>query len=175
IDKYFEEHGLRLPVMVSGTIFEGGRTLSSQTVEAFWTSVSHFDMLSIGLNCALGIEQMRPYLENLVQVADKPISCYPNAGLPDGFGGFKGDRDRTAQIMGEMARAGWLNIVGGCCGTKPDWIAAIGRAVEGVEPRRVRELPHWSCFSGMDVLAIRPESNFIMVGERTNITGPATV
>jgi 5-methyltetrahydrofolate--homocysteine methyltransferase len=171
IEQYFDKHNLRLPVMVSGTIFEGGKTLSQQSVEAFWTSVSHFDMLSVGLNCSLGIVQMRPYLENLVQVARKPISCYPNAGMPDGFGGFKADRDRTVRMLGEFARAGWLNIVGGCCGTKPDWIAGIAREIEDVAPRKAPQLPHWSHFSGMDDLEIRPESNFIMVGERTNIAG----
>jgi 5-methyltetrahydrofolate--homocysteine methyltransferase len=171
IDQYFEKHGIRLPVMVSGTVFENGRNLSAQTPEAFWTSVSHFDMMSVGLNCSLGIEQMRPYLENLVQVARKPISCYPNAGLPDGFGGFNADRDRTVRTLGEFARAGWLNIVGGCCGTKPDWIAGIAREIEEALPRKVPDLPRWSHFSGLEDLAIRPESNFIMVGERTNITG----
>jgi 5-methyltetrahydrofolate--homocysteine methyltransferase len=171
IEQYFEKHGIRLPVMVSGTVFDGGRNLSAQTPEAFWTSVSHFDMMSVGLNCSLGIEQMRPYLENLVQVARKPISCYPNAGLPDGFGGFKADRDRTVRLLGEFARAGWLNIVGGCCGTKPDWIAGIAREVDDVAPRKAPDLPHWSHFSGLEDLTIRPESNFIMVGERTNIAG----
>src|SRR5262249_45026111 len=96
IDKYFEDHGIRLPVMVSGTIFEGGRTLSSQSVEAFWTSIAHFDMLSVGLNCALGVDQIRPYVENLSQIAQRPVTCYPNAGMPDGFGGFLGDKDHTA-------------------------------------------------------------------------------
>jgi 5-methyltetrahydrofolate--homocysteine methyltransferase len=169
--KYFDETGTRLPVMVSGTIFENGRTLSAQTVEAFWTSISHFDMLAVGLNCAVGIELMRPHIETLARIAPKLICCYPNAGLPDGFGGFKGDRDRTARTLGELARAGCLNIVGGCCGTRPDWIAAIAREVNGVKPRRTPEVPAWSHFSGTEELTIRPESNFIMIGERTNITG----
>jgi 5-methyltetrahydrofolate--homocysteine methyltransferase len=171
IASYFAEHDLSLPVMVSGTIFENGRTLSAQTVEAFWTSVCHFDMLSIGLNCAVGVEIMRPHIEALSRIAPKPISCYPNAGMPDGFGGFTGSKEETAQALGEFARNGWVNIVGGCCGTTPDWIRAIARAVEGVPPRRAPELPTWSCFSGTEVLTIRPEANFIMVGERTNITG----
>ncbi|HXG09992.1 MAG TPA: methionine synthase [Gemmataceae bacterium] len=171
IAKYFEERGVRLPVMVSGTIFEGGRTLSSQTVEAFWASVSHFDMLSIGLNCAVGVDLMRPHIETLARIAPKPVSCYPNAGMPDGFGGFTGTKEHMAQALGEFARNGWVNIVGGCCGTTPEWIAAIARAVEGVPPRRVPPPPPWSCFSGTEALVIRPESNFIMIGERTNITG----
>jgi 5-methyltetrahydrofolate--homocysteine methyltransferase len=171
IDQFFEQTGVRLPVMVSGTIFEGGRTLSMQTVEAFWTSVAHFDMLSVGINCALGIEQMRPFVEELARVARRPVSCYPNAGMPDGFGGFKGDRLRTARILGELAAGGCLNLVGGCCGTTPEWIRSIALAVEGAAPRRLPELPEWSYFSGTEVLAIRPESNFIMIGERTNITG----
>jgi 5-methyltetrahydrofolate--homocysteine methyltransferase len=171
IDKYFHDHKIALPVMVSGTIFEGGRTLSAQSVEAFWTTVAHFDMLSVGINCALGVDQIRPHVENLAQVARRPISCYPNAGMPDGFGGFKGDRDHTAKVLGEFARNQWVNILGGCCGTRPDWIAAIAREVEGVEPRHVPDLPAWSHFSGTDELTVRPESNFIMIGERTNITG----
>jgi 5-methyltetrahydrofolate--homocysteine methyltransferase len=169
--EYFERQGVRLPVMVSGTIFEGGRTLSAQTVEAFWTSVSHFDMLSVGLNCAIGVEQMRPYIETLSQIAPKPISCYPNAGMPDGFGGFAGTKEEMAAAIGEFARNGWVNIVGGCCGTTPEWIHGIAKAVEGLSPRRVPDLPAWSSFSGTEVLTIRPESNFIMIGERTNITG----
>ncbi len=171
IDRFFAHNNVRLPVMVSGTIFEGGRTLSGQSVEAFWISVSHFDMLSVGLNCALGVDQMRPYIEELARVARPFVSCYPNAGMPDGFGGFKGDRDHTARTLGEFARNGWLNLVGGCCGTTPEWIHAIARAVEGVPPRRRPELPAWARYSGTEPLVVRPESNFIMIGERTNITG----
>jgi 5-methyltetrahydrofolate--homocysteine methyltransferase len=171
IAKYFDEHDVRLPVMVSGTIFEGGRTLSSQTVEAFWTSVSHFDMLSVGINCAIGVDQMRPYLEALAQIARKPVSCYPNAGMPDGFGGFKGTKERTAEALGEFARNGWVNLVGGCCGTTPEWIHAIAQAVEGVESRQLPDVPAWTSFCGTDVLTVRPDANFIMIGERTNITG----
>jgi 5-methyltetrahydrofolate--homocysteine methyltransferase len=172
IDKYFSDHGIDLPVMVSGTIFkEGGRTLSGQTVEAFYTSVSHFDMLSVGLNCAVGVDVMRPYIEALAQLARRPVSCYPNAGMPDGFGGFTGNKEETSRILGEFARNGWVNIVGGCCGTNPEWIRAIGDAVDDVTPRRLPDVPDWSYFSGTEPLVIRPESNFIMIGERTNITG----
>jgi 5-methyltetrahydrofolate--homocysteine methyltransferase len=172
IDQYFVEHGPRLPVMVSGTIIDKScRTLSGQTVEAFWVSVSHFDMLSVGLNCALGVDQMRPFVESLAQIASKPVSCYPNAGMPDGFGGFQGTKEHTAELMGEFARNGWLNLVGGCCGTTPEWIHAIAKAVGGVPPRKVPDLPRLSCYSGREPLVIRPDTNFVMIGERTNITG----
>src|SRR5262249_40668392 len=125
IDQYFEDSGQRLPVMISGTIFDNGRTLSMQPVEAFYYSVSHFDALSVGLNCAVGVDLMRGSIEALASICRSFVSCYPNAGMPDGFGGFHGDRDHTAATLGEWARNGWLNIVGGCCGTRPDWIAAI--------------------------------------------------
>jgi 5-methyltetrahydrofolate--homocysteine methyltransferase len=171
IEKYFEDTGTRLPVIVSGTIFENHRTLSAQTVEAFYISVAHFDALAIGLNCAVGVDQMRPSIATLAEICHKPISCYPNAGMPDGFGGFLGDKEHTAQALGEWARLGWLNIVGGCCGTRPDWIAAIGKEIEGVRPRRTPELPAWSTYSGSEALIVRPETNFLMIGERCNITG----
>ena len=171
IDTYFERTGRRLPVMISGTIFENGRTLSAQPVESFYHSVAHFDALSVGLNCALGVDQMRPAIEALSGTARKLVSCYPNAGLPDGFGGFLGDREYTADTLGEFARNGWLNLVGGCCGTTPDWIHAISEAVKGVAPRRIPEGPVDTALCGTETLVIRPETNFIMVGERTNITG----
>jgi 5-methyltetrahydrofolate--homocysteine methyltransferase len=171
IDRFFEETGRRLPVMISGTIFDNGRTLSAQSVEAFYYSIAHFDALSVGLNCAVGVELMRAPLESLAALAQTRVSCYPNAGMPDGFGGFRGDRDQTAAVLGEFARSGWLNIVGGCCGTTPDWIAAIARAVEGVAPRPVPIGPAYSCYSGTEPLVVRPETNFITIGERTNITG----
>ncbi|HEV3204948.1 MAG TPA: methionine synthase, partial [Gemmataceae bacterium] len=171
IDQYFVNNKIRLPVMVSGTIFEGGRTLTMQTVEAFCISISHFDMLSVGINCALGVEQMRPFLENLAAVSDRYISCYPNAGLPDGFGGFHDNLEHTAQKLGEYARNGWLNFVGGCCGTTPAHIQAISKAVADCPPRRRPTLANWTRLSGIEALTIRPDSNFIMIGERTNITG----
>ena len=127
--------------MISGTIFENGRTLSAQPVEAFYHSVSHFDALSVGLNCAVGVDLMRPQIESLASICRTRVSCYPNAGMPDGFGGFLGDKDRTAAALGEFARNGWLNIVGGCCGTTPEWIAAIAKAVEGVAPRQGPDRP----------------------------------
>jgi 5-methyltetrahydrofolate--homocysteine methyltransferase len=162
-----------LPTIVSGTIYHpGGRTLFGQTPEAFYVSVAHFDALAVGFNCGVGVDLLRPALETLAGLARRPIACYPNAGLPDGMGGFAGvGRDRTAQIIGEFARNGWVNLVGGCCGTTPEWTAAIARAIEGVTPRQVPELPHYSYFCGDEVLVVRPETNFVMVGERCNITG----
>jgi 5-methyltetrahydrofolate--homocysteine methyltransferase len=172
IESFFEESGRRLPVMISGTIFENNhRTLSAQTVEAFYYSVAHIDALSVGLNCAVGVDQMRDPIESLSAICRTRISCYPNAGMPDGFGGFLGDKDHTVKLLGEFARNGWLNIVGGCCGTTPEWIEGIAKAVHGVPPRKIPDVPHWSAYSGMDPLVVRPDTNFVMIGERTNITG----
>src|SRR5262245_47063398 len=173
LDKYFAEHGTHLPVIVSGTLYHpGGRTLFSQTPEAFYVSVSHFDALAFGFNCGVGVDLLREPMECLARLCRKPTVCYPNAGLPDGMGGFRGiGRDGTAKMLGEFARRGWANLVGGCCGTTPEWIAAIAREIEDVAPRRVPDLPPWSYYSGNEVLAVRPETNFVMIGERCNITG----
>jgi 5-methyltetrahydrofolate--homocysteine methyltransferase len=171
IEQVFEELKVRLPVMVSGTVFETGRTLSGQSVEAFYLAVSHVDALSVGLNCAVGVDQMRPALEALAGVCRTRVHCYPNAGMPDGFGGFTGTREHTAGALGEFARRGWLNLVGGCCGTDPSWVRAIAEAVRGVAPRKVPDLPDWAGYSGTEAMVIRPDTNFVMVGERTNITG----
>jgi 5-methyltetrahydrofolate--homocysteine methyltransferase len=171
LENYFEEHNVRLPVIVSGTIYDNGRTLLAQTPEAFYVSVAHFDALAVGFNCGVGADLLRGPIESLAAVSRKPISVYPNAGLPDGMGGFTGDRDRTAALLGEFARNGWVNLVGGCCGTTPEWIAAIRRAVESVAPRKMPELPAWSYYCGNEVLVVRPETNFVMIGERCNITG----
>ena len=172
IDQYFAEHNLRLPVIVSGTIYDNGRTLLAQTPEAFYVSVAHFDALSVGFNCGVGVNKLRSAVESLAAISRKPISVYPNAGLPDGMGGFRGiGLDATAKMLGEFARNGWVNLVGSCCGTTPEWIAAIAREVRGVTPRRVPDLPDWSYYCGTEVLTIRPETNFVMIGERCNITG----
>jgi 5-methyltetrahydrofolate--homocysteine methyltransferase len=172
IDQFFERAGFRLPVMVSATITDrSGRTLSGQTIEAFWYSVSHFDMLSVGINCALGAADMRPYLEALTEVATSFISCHPNAGMPDGFGNFDDPPEHMAEVIAEFARNGWLNIVGGCCGTTPVYIRQIAQAVERVQPHVRRKPSGWTSFSGLEPLTIRPETNFITIGERTNITG----
>jgi 5-methyltetrahydrofolate--homocysteine methyltransferase len=173
IEKYRAAHGVKLPTLVSGTIYHpGGRTLFGQTPEAFYTSVAHFDSLAVGFNCGVGVDLLREPLESLATISRSPIVCYPNAGLPDGMGGFRGiGRDQTAKVIGEFARRGWVNIVGGCCGTTPEWIASIAREIEGVTPRRIPELPPYSYYCGDEVLVVRPETNFVMVGERCNITG----
>jgi 5-methyltetrahydrofolate--homocysteine methyltransferase len=171
IREYFDKQGIEIPVMVSGTIFDGGRSLTAQSVEAFYTSLAHFPMLSIGLNCALGPAQMRPYVEALSGVADCRISCYPNAGMPDGMGGFDSSPAEVAGNLRDFAENGWVNIVGGCCGTTPEYIRQIGEAVRGIKPRRQPDLPHFSTYSNMNRMEIRPETTFVMVGERTNVTG----
>src|SRR5262249_5618047 len=172
IDKYCADHNVRVPTIVSGTIYENGRTLFAETPEAFYVSVANFDALAVGFNCGVGVDLIRPAVESLAQISRRPIAVYPNAGLPDGMGGFRGiGKDATAQMLGEFARKGWVNIVGGCCGTTPEWTAAIARQIEGVRPRRVPDLPAWSYFSGDEAFVIRPETNFVMIGERCNITG----
>jgi 5-methyltetrahydrofolate--homocysteine methyltransferase len=172
IEQVLAEKGVRLPVMISVTITDkSGRTLSGQTVEAFWTSVAHARPLSVGINCALGAEDMRPYVEELSRIADTFTSCYPNAGLPNAFGGYDETPEHTAALLAEFGRAGWLNLAGGCCGTTPDHIAAIAAALRDVAPRAiptVERLPRWS---GLEPMVVRPDSNFVMVGERTNVTG----
>jgi 5-methyltetrahydrofolate--homocysteine methyltransferase len=157
--------------MVSGTIFDGGRSLTAQSIEAFYTSLSHFPMLSIGLNCALGPAQMRPYVESLSQLADCHISCYPNAGMPDGMGGFDSSPAEVAANIRDFAEQGWVSIVGGCCGTTPEYIHQIGEAVKGLKPRKIPQTPGFSTYSGLNRLELRPETTFVMVGERTNVTG----
>jgi len=176
IEEVFAEKGRRLPLMISVTITDkSGRTLSGQTIDAFWTSVEHAKPLSIGVNCALGATEMRPYIEDLSSRAkDHYISCYPNAGLPNAMGEFDELPEMTAGILRDFADNHFVNIVGGCCGTTPDHIRAIAAAVASVPPRtRTDEHEPYSHFSGLETLTIRPESNFIMIGERTNITGSA--
>ena len=141
IDDVFAEIGGRLPVMVSGTITDAsGRTLSGQTAEAFWYSLRHASLLSIGLNCALGAHELRQHIAVLAQVADAPVSCHPNAGLPNAFGGYDETPESMAEQLREFAQSGLLNIVGGCCGTTPEHIAAIAAAVAGVAPRELPEM-----------------------------------
>ena len=172
IEEVFAARGVRLPVMVSGTITDrSGRTLSGQTIDAFWYSVAHARPLSIGLNCALGGDEMRPYIEELSGCAPTLISCYPNAGLPNAFGGYDEKPERTGAILREFADNGWLNIVGGCCGTTPDHIAAIAEAVEGRTPRVPPKSDGIAHLSGLEPFNLRPEVGFVMVGERTNVTG----
>ncbi|MBS0204626.1 MAG: methionine synthase [Planctomycetes bacterium] len=171
IEDVFAELGVRLPVMVSGTIFTGGRTLTGQSVEAFWTSVSHAPLLTIGLNCALGPKQMRSYVESLANLAPSYVSCYPNAGMPDGFGGFDSNPADVAANLRDFALNGWVNVVGGCCGTNPDYIQAIAEAVAGIPPRRIPDIPRVSAYCGKERIELRQDSNFLMIGERTNVTG----
>ena len=172
IERAFDERGIRRPVIASVTITDlSGRNLSGQTVEAFWISVSHAPLLMVGTNCALGPKEMRPHLEELSALASCFVSAYPNAGLPNAFGGFDETPETMARHLGEWARAGFLNVVGGCCGTTPAHIRAIADAVRGVAPRVRPEVPRLTRLSGLEPLVIRPDSNFVNVGERTNVTG----
>ena len=172
IDDVFEATGARLPVMISVTITDkSGRTLSGQTVEAFWTSVAHARPLSVGVNCALGAREMRPYVEELSRIAGAFVSCYPNAGLPNAFGEYDETPETTSGLLRGFADEGLVNIVGGCCGTTPDHVRAIASRVEGVAPRRPPRIEPLSRFSGLEPLVVRPDTNFLMIGERTNVTG----
>jgi 5-methyltetrahydrofolate--homocysteine methyltransferase len=171
IEQVFADLGRKLPVMASFTIFEGGRTLSAQTVEACWTSISHVDLLSAGINCALGPEKLRTHVADLSRITPRFVSCYPNAGLPNALGGFDETPEMMASVLEEFAQAGWLNIVGGCCGTTPAHIKAIADVMRNYPPRKPADPPRRSRYSGLEMLDIRPESSFTVVGERTNVTG----
>jgi 5-methyltetrahydrofolate--homocysteine methyltransferase len=165
-----------LPIWLSVTIVDrSGRTLSGQTIEAFWVSVEHAEPLIVGINCSLGATEMRPYVEDLARVAPVPVACYPNAGLPNAFGGYDETPEITCDLLTAFARDGLLNIVGGCCGTTPDHIAAIAASVRDLAPREVPTgtdpYPH---FSGLEPFRIRPDTGFVMIGERQNVTGSAT-
>tara|TARA_R110002073_G_scaffold140253_10_gene290853 strand:+ start:4028 stop:7639 length:3612 start_codon:yes stop_codon:yes gene_type:complete len=172
IAKANREHKTPAPVMCSVTITDrSGRTLSGQTVEAFYTSVANHDLLSIGINCALGADDMRPYVEEMSRIASIPTSCYPNAGLPNEFGGYDETPEALATVLEEFMRAGWLNIVGGCCGTTPEHIEAIAAAARGITPRMPSTPPRRLRLSGLERFEVTEESNFTMIGERTNVTG----
>lgn len=174
IEDVFEEKNIRLPVIISGTITDAsGRTLSGQTVEAFWVSVKHARPFAVGLNCALGAAEMRPYLQVLSQISECFISAYPNAGLPNEFGEYDQSPHEMCVLMEDFALSGFVNIVGGCCGTTPDHIRHIARHVKDLPPRVPPTLPHYTTFSGMEPLVIREETNFVNIGERTNVTGSA--
>ena len=161
-----------LPRWISVTIVDrSGRTLSGQTVEAFWTSVEHADPVIVGVNCSLGAREMRPSVEALARVASVPVASYPNAGLPNAFGGFDETPEITSGLLGEFAGAGLVNVVGGCCGTTPEHIRQIAEAVRGVRPRAIPAHESVTTFSGLEPFRITPETGFVMVGERTNITG----
>jgi 5-methyltetrahydrofolate--homocysteine methyltransferase len=174
VERLLRERGLSTPIMVSGTITDqSGRTLSGQTTEAFWISISHAPLLAVGLNCALGAAQMRPYLQDLSRVASCLISCHPNAGLPNAFGQYDETPEHTAGVLSGFAREGLLNLVGGCCGTTPAHIRAIGEALAGCAPREAPPRRRLSAWSGLDALVRTEETNFINVGERTNVSGSA--
>ena len=174
IDQYFENHGIRLPIMISVTITDAsGRTLSGQTPEAFWNSVSHTQPLSVGINCALGAELMRPYIEELAGVANVYTSVHPNAGLPNPLSetGYDESPEYTANQIKGFAQSGFVNIVGGCCGTTPAHIKAIAHAVADLAPRKIPDIPKKLRLSGLEPLNIGDDSLFVNVGERTNVTG----
>ena len=172
IERYFDDAGRRWPVMISGTITDAsGRTLSGQTTEAFWNSLRHVQPLSFGLNCALGAKELRQYVEELSRVADCFVSAHPNAGLPNAFGGYDETPDMLAGEIGDWARSGIVNIVGGCCGTSPEHIRAIASAVAGVVPRQRAATGHVLKLAGLEPCNIGPDSLFVNVGERTNVTG----
>ena len=174
LESLFEERGQRLPVMISGTITDAsGRTLTGQTTEAFWNSVRHARPLSVGLNCALGARLMRPHVEELSGVADVHVSAHPNAGLPNPLSdtGYDETPDQTAALIRDFAVSGFVNVVGGCCGTTPDHIRAIAEAIADVAPRRVPRLERKLRLSGLEPLNVGDESLFVNIGERTNVTG----
>jgi 5-methyltetrahydrofolate--homocysteine methyltransferase len=174
LETLFEQRGRRWPVMISGTITDAsGRTLSGQVTEAFWHSVRHVEPLLVGLNCALGAKEMRPYIAELSRIADTFVSCYPNAGLPNAFGEYDEAPEETAAILREFADSGFVNLVGGCCGTTPAHVAAIAGVVEGTAPRTPPSSTPALRLSGLEPVTVTDESLFVNVGERTNITGSA--
>ena len=174
VEDVFDARGESVPVMISVTVTDrSGRTLSGQTIDAFYVSIEHAQPFSVGLNCALGAREMRPYLAELSRLAGIWVSCYPNAGLPNAFGEYDELPDETGRLLREFAESGFVNILGGCCGTTPDHIRAIVRAIEGVAPRAVPSVEPATRFAGLEVLTIGPDSNFQMIGERTNVTGSA--
>jgi len=173
IEEFFSRNGVRIPVMVSGTVVDAsGRTLSGQTTEAFWISIAHMpDLLSVGLNCALGSKQMRPFIESLAGIAESYVSVYPNAGLPNEFGQYDDSPEYMAAQIADFAASGFVNIVGGCCGTTPQHIKAIAGAVSSLKPRRRPEKKHELQLSGLEPLFVNSMTGFINIGERTNVTG----
>ncbi len=174
IEQVYREKGLRLPVMISGTITDlSGRTLSGQTVEAFWNAVRHAAPLTIGLNCALGAREMRAHIKDMSRIADTLVCAYPNAGLPNEFGLYDERPEATAKMLAEFTEAGFVNMVGGCCGTTPDHIRAIAEAVAGKAPRRAPEVKPYLRLAGLEPFTLDETIPFVNVGERTNVTGSA--
>ncbi len=171
-DVYMEEVGKKWPIMVSGTITDAsGRTLSGQTVGAFWISMSHLPILSIGLNCALGAKEMRPHIAELSELANCYVSAYPNAGLPNDLGDYDQSPEEMKAFIRDFASNGFVNIIGGCCGTTPDHIKLMAQAIDGLPPRKPAAPSKYTELSGLESLVIRPETNFVNIGERTNVTG----
>jgi 5-methyltetrahydrofolate--homocysteine methyltransferase len=171
-DEVFAEKDVELPLMVSVTITDkSGRNLSGQTVEAFWISVEHAEPLTVGINCALGPAEMRPYMDEIANIASTYTCCYPNAGLPNEFGEYDETPETMAGILREYAEEGWLNVVGGCCGSTPEHIGAIADVAADFEPREIPDPIPYTRYAGLEPLIIRPDSNFTMIGERTNVTG----
>ncbi|QSA97948.1 methionine synthase [Methylococcus sp. EFPC2] len=174
VEKYFDDHGYKLPVMISGTITDAsGRTLSGQTTEAFYNSLRHVQPISIGLNCALGAKQLRQYVEELSRIADTHVSAHPNAGLPNEFGEYDESPEAMAKEIADWAENGFLNIIGGCCGTSPAHIKAIHDAVQHFPPRRIPDIQPQCRLAGLEPMNIGPDSLFVNIGERTNVTGSA--
>jgi len=168
------ERGIDIPIMVSGTITDAsGRTLSGQTTEAFWHSVKHANLLSVGLNCALGASELRPFLKNISDIADCYISAYPNAGMPNQFGEYDQTAKEMAVIIEEFAKDGFLNIVGGCCGTTPEHIQLMNQTIADIKPRKIKKPKDAMLLSGLEPVEIRSDGLFINIGERTNVTGSA--
>jgi len=172
IEQCFAQSGTRMPVIISGTITDAsGRTLSGQTAEAFYNSVRHARPLAVGLNCALGAKELRPYVEELAGIAESYVSCHPNAGLPNAFGEYEDTPESMATQAAEWARAGWLNLAGGCCGTTPEHIRAIGEALRPIPPRKIPDRPRALRLAGLEPLNVDDRSLFVNIGERTNVTG----
>ncbi len=172
VDTLFEEIGKKLPIMVSGTITDAsGRTLSGQTVEAFWISVSHMNLFSVGLNCALGAKELRPHIQSLSNIASCYTSAYPNAGLPNEFGEYDQGPSDMQVLVKDFVESGFVNILGGCCGTTPSHIKAMADIVDNIIPRTKPEKSNFSNYSGLEPLIVRKDLNFINIGERTNVTG----
>jgi 5-methyltetrahydrofolate--homocysteine methyltransferase len=173
LEELFAERGRRWPIMISVTITDAsGRTLSGQTIEGFWNSISHAKPISVGINCALGAKEMAPYIDELSRISDTHVSCYPNAGLPNAFGEYDDTPQHMASVLAGFAKEGWLNIVGGCCGSTPAHIAEIARQMKGYAPRKVHPVHIASRFSGLEAIKIEgQQASFFVVGERTNVTG----
>lgn len=173
ITELCDEKNIRIPIMISGTIVDmSGRTLSGQTTEAFWISIAHTkNLLSVGLNCSLGPSQMRTFIEELSRIANKFVSIYPNAGLPNEFGGYDESPESMAQVLEEFAKENFFNIIGGCCGTTPDHIKAFAEVAKKYPPRKIPDVKPYSRLSGLEPMILRPDTNFVNIGERTNVTG----